>query len=269
MEEPGRLQFVGSQRVGHDWATSLTLTVHGVLKARILKWFALPFSSGPRFVRTLDHDQFVLGGQGMDHSFIELNKTVVHVIRLVSFHHCVFHFICPLMDNVWGLWKLPDGRDWLRGNLGLVLMGKAMLSKSLIQFSVDGRGCVPSLLLDLRPNYGGGNEDNVDLLHMVPCMHCYTQCPLHCSRPPLTHASAGDSWTLIGKSGSISCGVTAPFSWFLVCARFCLCPPRVFCMVEPPELTQDWGIRLLRGQTEWKPQSQKTNQTYHMSHSLV
>ena len=39
-------------------------------------------------------------------------------------------------------------------------MGGAMLSKSLIQFSVDGWGCVPSLLFDLRPNYGGGNEDN-------------------------------------------------------------------------------------------------------------
>ena len=46
------------------------------------------------------------------------------------------------------------------GKLGLVLMGKAMLSKSLIQFSVEGWGCVPSLLFDLRPNYGGGNEDN-------------------------------------------------------------------------------------------------------------
>ena len=32
--------------------------------------------------------------------------------------------------------------------LGLVLMGGAMLSKSLIQFSVDGRGCVLSLLFD-------------------------------------------------------------------------------------------------------------------------
>ena len=37
-------------------------TVHGVLKARILKWFAIPFSSGPHFVRTLHHDLFVLGG---------------------------------------------------------------------------------------------------------------------------------------------------------------------------------------------------------------
>ena len=44
--------------------------------------------------------------------------------------------------------------------MGLVLMGGAMLSKSLIQFSVDEWGCVPSLLFDLRPNYGGVNEDN-------------------------------------------------------------------------------------------------------------
>ena len=34
-----------------------------------------------------------------------------------------------------------------------------MLSKSLIQFSVDGQGCVSSLLFDLRPNYGEGNDD--------------------------------------------------------------------------------------------------------------
>ena len=42
-----------------------------------------------------------------------------------------------------------------------------MPSKSLIQFSVDGWGCVPSLFFDLRPNYGGDNEDNGDLLQNV------------------------------------------------------------------------------------------------------
>ena len=52
-----------------------------------------------------------------------------------------------------------------------------MLSKSLIQLSGDGQGCVPSLLFDLRPAYGGGNEDNGDLLQKVPCIHCRTQCP--------------------------------------------------------------------------------------------
>ena len=34
----------------------------GILKARILKWFAIPFSSGPHFVRTLHHDPSILGG---------------------------------------------------------------------------------------------------------------------------------------------------------------------------------------------------------------
>ena len=31
-------------------------TVHGVLKSRILKWFVIPFSSGPHFGRPLHHD---------------------------------------------------------------------------------------------------------------------------------------------------------------------------------------------------------------------
>ena len=40
-----------------------------------------------------------------------------------------------------------EASSWqLWGKLGLVLMGRAMISKSLIQFSVDEWGCVPSLL---------------------------------------------------------------------------------------------------------------------------
>ena len=81
-----------------------------------------------------------------------------------------------------------------------------MVNISLIQFSVDGRGCVSSLLFDPRPDYGEGNEDNGNLLQKVPCTHHCTQCPWSCSRPPLTHASAGDSWTLTGKFGSLSWG---------------------------------------------------------------
>ena len=60
---------------------------------------------------------------------------------------------------------------------GSVLMGRAMLSKCLNQFSLDGWGCVPFLLSGLRPNYGGGNEDNGNLLQKVPCRHCHTPCP--------------------------------------------------------------------------------------------
>ena len=62
------------------------------------------------------------------------------------------------------------------GMLGLVLMDRAMLSKSLIQFSVDGWGYFPFLFFDLRSNYGGGNEDNGNFLQKVPCTHCHTQC---------------------------------------------------------------------------------------------
>ena len=72
-----------------------------------------------------------------------------------------------------------------------------------------GGAVFPPLLFDLRPNYGGGNEDNGDLLQKVLCRHCLIQCPQPCSRPPLTHASTRDSSTLTGKSGSVSCGVTA------------------------------------------------------------
>ena len=40
-------------------------TVHGVLKAKILKWFAIPFSSGPHPVRPLHHDPSWVAPLGM------------------------------------------------------------------------------------------------------------------------------------------------------------------------------------------------------------
>jgi len=61
-------------------------TVHGVLKARILKWFAIPFSNGPHLseLYTMTRPSCV-ALHGMDHSFIELDKAVIQVINLVSF----------------------------------------------------------------------------------------------------------------------------------------------------------------------------------------
>ena len=64
-------------------------------------------------------------------------------------------------------------------------------------------------------------------LQKVPCGHCYTQFPQPCSSLLWNLSPTRDSWTLTGKSGSVSCGVTAPFSWVLVHTRFYLCPPRI------------------------------------------
>ena len=51
----------------------------------MLKWFAIPFSSGPNSVdcSTMTRPSWV-ALHSMAHTFIELDKAVVHVIRLIS-----------------------------------------------------------------------------------------------------------------------------------------------------------------------------------------
>ena len=71
---------------------------------------------------------------GMAHSFIELDKAVVHVISLISFCDCGFHSVCPLMDRDKRLMEASWWERVTEGELGLVLMARAVLSKSLIQF---------------------------------------------------------------------------------------------------------------------------------------
>ena len=100
-------------------------------------WFSIPFSSGPCFVRTLHHDPSILGGPTQ-------HGSQFHWVRqgcgpcLLSFLWFWFSFCLPSDKEI--------RRDCLRGKLGLVLMSGALLSKSFIQFSVDGWSCIPSLL---------------------------------------------------------------------------------------------------------------------------
>ena len=61
------------------------------------------------------------------------------------FHHCSFHFFCPLMDNDKRLMEASWWERLTKG--GTESCSGAILSKSLTQFSVDGQGCVPSLFL--------------------------------------------------------------------------------------------------------------------------
>ena len=72
---------------------------------------------------------------------------------MLLFYDCGFHFgghgieilapsVCLVMDEDK---RLPDGRDWLWGKLSLALVGRAMFSKSFIQFFANGWDCGSSL----------------------------------------------------------------------------------------------------------------------------
>ena len=116
-------------------------------------------------------------------------------------------------------------------------LGKTLLVFALLHSAFQGQIC---LVLKVFPSYGVGNEDNGNLLQKIPYMYCYIQCPQPWSRPPQTHTSL----ETVGHSrasltlGSVSCGVTAPFSWVLVYTKFCLCPLRV-CF---PVLCKFWWL---------------------------
>ena len=72
--------------------------VHGVLKARILKWFAIPFSKWTMFCQNSPPRPVHLEWPYMAWlSFIELYKAVVQVTRLASFLRLWFQSVVPLM----------------------------------------------------------------------------------------------------------------------------------------------------------------------------
>ena len=101
--------------------------------------------------------------------------------------------------RMWGLWRLPDGRDWLWKKLGLALMGGAMLGLKS-DFLLMGGALFP-------PCCWIWGQTMVEVMKIMvtsfkrSCAHTpRTQSCQPCSKPLLTHSSAGNSWTLIGKS---------------------------------------------------------------------
>ena len=82
-------------------------TVHGVLMARILQWFAIAFSSGPCLseLSTMTCLPWVTP-HGIAHSFTQLDITVIQGISLV-FYNCSFHYVFSLMDEVKKLVEAP------------------------------------------------------------------------------------------------------------------------------------------------------------------
>ena len=115
-------------------------------------------------------------------------------------------------------------------------MGRAMFSECLIQFSVDGWGCVPSLF-----TWG---QTMVEVMKiMVTFFKTSHACAAtlsapnpaagHCQpTPPLEtpgHSQASLCQSLVGSL------LLSPGSW---CTRFCLCPPRVYF----PVLSKFWQL---------------------------
>ena len=94
--------------------------------------------------------------------------------------------------------------------------------------------------------------------------------PLTPWQATVAHTFAGDSQTLTGKSGSVSCGVTAPFFWVLVHTSFCLCPPRV-CFPSPVEVlislqSQTVGSYRILCLTSWGTTSHFPCQFHHFTY---
>ena len=94
-------------------------SVRGVLKARILEWFAIPFSSGPHSVRTLHNDPSTLGGP--------TQHGLVHWVRPGSgplwsdwlvFCDCAFHSVCPLMEKDKRLMEVSWWERLTNGEIG-------------------------------------------------------------------------------------------------------------------------------------------------------
>ena len=78
-------------------------TGRGVLKARMPKWLAIPFSSGPHSVRALHHDPWPLrpGWLHMAWLIVSLSQTRLWSKGSVCLVFCIcgFHSACPLVDK--------------------------------------------------------------------------------------------------------------------------------------------------------------------------
>ena len=151
------------------------------------------------------------------------------VFVLASVGLCFFLLLSALWwMRLRGLCKLLDGRDWWWEKLGLALVGRALLSKALIQLSAVEWCCTPSLVVvwpeATQPGvYRLYGRVNGELQEGSP--KGTFQCPHPGGESLPTHTSIGGPPTLAHSFDSY--GVTVPLLWVLVHAKFCLCPPRL------------------------------------------
>ena len=121
--------------------------------------------------------------------------------------------------------------------MGLVLTEGAMLNNSLIQFSLDGWNCVPSLLFiwgQSMVEVMKIKEASFKRSHACTATLCAPNLAAGHHRPTPPLETPGHLWGSLGQSlvGSL---LLSPGSW---CTRFCLCPPRAYF----PVLCKFWQL---------------------------
>ena len=105
-EEPDRLQSMGSQRVGHDWATSLSLSLNGLvvfpafnfsLNLAIRSLWSEP-QSAPGLVLADRIELLHLWLQGYSQSYFSIDHLVMSMCRVFScvVGRCLLWPVCSL-----------------------------------------------------------------------------------------------------------------------------------------------------------------------------
>ena len=143
-----------------------------------------------------------------------------------------------------GLCKLPDGRDWLWGKLSLALEGRVMLS----QFSSVTQSCLTLC-------------DPMDFSLLGSSVHGIFQTRVL-------------EWAAISFSNSREGTQLHPSTENWIKDLLSMAPPirtrSSFPLNESLALESfHKPLVLLHQRADWKPKSQKTNQSDHMDHSLV
>ena len=90
-EEPGRLQSMGSQRVGHDWATSISLShFHCKFVSLNLPHLFLPFPHSPPLWQPLDCFLYLW----LCFHFVAFTHLFYFLDSTCKWNHPAFAFLC-------------------------------------------------------------------------------------------------------------------------------------------------------------------------------
>ena len=111
--------------------------------------------------------------------------TVIHGALGYNYCHCGSKIL--LMEGSW--WESDWGGNWV-----LFWWVGSMISKSLIQISVDGWSCVPSLLFTFVQAMVEVMKIMATSINMSHACTATVSAPSLLSMPLLTHASTGHYW---------------------------------------------------------------------------